>query len=380
VHEFKKGSGFPTKIPVIDMIEIGAGGGSLAGIDERGTLRVGPRSAGAEPGPVCYGRGGRNPTLTDANLVLGYLSAQSFLGGRMALDVAGAGDAIADTIARPLGVAPERAAWGIHEVINEDVARAFRMHASERGLDCRNGSVVVFGGSGPLHGARVARKLRIPRVVCPAGAGVLSAFGLLVSPISFETLRSSRIGLDALSYAAYADMRHALAEQSLGFLVRTGLAREEVRFVYKLDMRYVGQGYEIEVPIPASIGEATLVDDLTACFSAAYEQVFGMHLQGRPIEIVNWKVEASGPSPADIDFRILAANSEAPKLKGARPAFFPEVGGFVECPVYNRYALLTGDRITGPALIEENESTCVLPPGDVLTVDRRGNLVIDIKG
>ena len=186
VHEFRKGSGLAIRIPAIDMIEIGAGGGSIAEIDERGLLRVGPRSAGADPGPACYGRGGTKPTLTDANLVLGYLDAGFFLGGAMALDRSAAESAVRDGVGKPLGLETLRAAWGIHDIVSEDVARAFRIHASERGFDYRSGSMVAFGGSGPLHALAIARKLKIPRVIFPVGAGVMSALGLLISPLGLR--------------------------------------------------------------------------------------------------------------------------------------------------------------------------------------------------
>ena len=205
VHEFRKGSGLAIRIPAIDMIEIGAGGGSIAEIDERGLLRVGPRSAGADPGPACYGRGGTRPTLTDANLVLGYLDAGFFLGGAMALDRAAAESAVRDGVGKPLGLETLRAAWGIHDIVSEDVARAFRIHASERGFDYRSGSMVAFGGSGPLHALAIARKLKIPRVIFPVGAGVMSALGLLISPLAFEVARSRRIhvaDIDAADFAA----------------------------------------------------------------------------------------------------------------------------------------------------------------------------------
>ena len=205
VHEFRQGSGLAIRIPAIDMIEIGAGGGSIAEIDDRGLLRVGPRSAGADPGPACYGRGGTKPTLTDANLVLGYLDAGFFLGGTMALDRAAAEAAIRDGVAKPLGLETLRAAWGIHDIVSEDVARAFRIHASERGFDYRSGSMVAFGGSGPLHALAIARKLKIPRVIFPVGAGVMSALGLLISPLAFEMARSRRIhvaDIDAADFAA----------------------------------------------------------------------------------------------------------------------------------------------------------------------------------
>ena len=224
VHEFRKGSGLAIRIPAIDMIEIGAGGGSIAEIDERGLLRVGPRSAGADPGPACYGRGGSRPTLTDANLVLGYLDAGFFLGGAMALDRAAAESAVRDGVGRPLGLETLRAAWGIHDIVSEDVARAFRIHASERGFDYRSGSMVAFGGSGPLHALAIARKLKIPRVIFPVGAGVMSALGLLIGPLAFEMARSRRIhvaDIDAADFAATfpaleADAKSYPAERGRG--------------------------------------------------------------------------------------------------------------------------------------------------------------------
>jgi len=374
VHEFKKGSGLPVKIPVVDMIEIGAGGGSLAEVDERGVLRVGPRSAGADPGPACYGRGGRRPTLTDANLVLGYLDGRSFLGGKMALDRAAADDAIVEAIAKPLGVDLARAAWGIHEVINEDVARAFRVHASERGVDHRNCSMVAFGGSGPLHGVRVARKLRIPRVICPSAAGVMSAFGLLASPLGFELVRSHREALDALSSDALVEKLDALAREASAILCDAGLHESEISTRWRLDMRYVGQGYEVEVTLPENAKKGAL----PALFGRAYESVFGVSFADRPIEIVNWKAEALGPEPTGGIYRLKPNGAGAGYLKGHRAAYMPEAGRHIECAVYDRYALAPEARVEGPALIEERESTCVLGPGDVATIDRRLNLVIDI--
>ena len=197
-YNFKQGSGLPLRIPVIDMIEIGAGGGSIAEVNDSNLLAVGPQSAGANPGPACYGQGGTLPTLTDANLILGYLVADTFLGGRMSLLESHSREAIKRSISEVLDIDVSRAAWGIHEVINEDVARAFRVHASEVGFDYRNCAMIAFGGSGPAHALRVAKKLRIPRVIFPVGAGVMSAIGLLTTPISYATLRSSRISLGQL--------------------------------------------------------------------------------------------------------------------------------------------------------------------------------------
>ncbi len=381
VHEFKRGSGLPIKIPVIDMIEIGAGGGSLADIDMRGVLRVGPRSAGAVPGPAGYGRGGTEPTLTDANLVLGYLDGKSFLGGRMALDPAAAKAAISARIGTPLGIDTVRAAWGIHEVINEDVAKAFRVHASERGVDYRRCSMIVFGGSGPIHGSRIARKLRVPQVVCPSGAGVMSAFGLLSSPVGFERVQSLRVALADLTQARFTEIVGRLVD-----LIRAELVDEtQMQTHVRLDMRYVGQGYEVEVLVPAGDPAASFTR-LGALFSTTYAAVFGQSFADKPVEIVAWKVEIHGPVPGgDSPYRLRSdSRSDTAALSGRRPAYFGEDGssdgGFFDCAVYNRYALAAGDAIDGPALIEEAESTCVLAPGDRAVVDPQLNLIITLQG
>jgi N-methylhydantoinase A len=382
VHEFKRGSGLPVKVPVIDMIEIGSGGGSLAGLDPRGVLRVGPRSAGAVPGPACYARGGRLPTLTDANLVLGYLDATSFLGGQMALDVQAARDTIAAQIGAPTGTDLARAAWGIHEVVNEDVAKAFRVHASERGVDHRRCSMVVFGGSGPVHGARIARKLRVPRVISPAGAGVMSAFGLLASPVGFELVQSQRVALqdlDATGLAQRLDSLAARVRAQLGAALGDA-AQGTVRV--RLDMRYIGQGYEVEVALPPQMAPAQAHAALGPLFAAAYAAVFGQSFADRPVEIVAWKVEIQGPVPG-LDGAYTLRPDAAPRgpaLKGRRPAWFADGPGYQDTPVYDRYALRPGDTLRGPALVEENESTCVLAPGDIGHIDAQGHLLIDIAG
>ena len=378
VHEFKKGSGLPIRIPVIDMIEIGTGGGSIAHIDARGTLRVGPRSAGADPGPACYGLGGRHPTLTDANLVLGYLGAKSFLGGRMPLDMAGAREAIEHGVARPLGVGLERAAWGIHEVINEDVSRAFRVHASERGVDYRRCSMVAFGGSGPMHAVGVARKLKIPRVVCPVAAGVMSAFGLLSSPIGFEVMRTWRVKLNQLTTAAFATEFNRLKGEAAGYIADSGVAPAQMQTVCRLDMRYVGQGYEVEVDLPPN-WDASVFTDLATLFHTAYRRVFGLHFEDREIEISSWKIDVRVPQTVEDSAYTLAGTGGAENaLKGRRLAWVQEQVTYVECEVFDRYSLAAGARVTGPALIEEAESTFVLGPSDIGVIDEHRNLVVEL--
>lgn len=378
VHEFRQGSGLAIRIPVIDMIEIGAGGGSIAEIDDRGLLRVGPRSAGADPGPVCYGRGGAKPTLTDANLMLGYLDAGFFLGGAMALDRAAAEAAIQDKVAKPLGLETLRAAWGIHDIVSEDVARAFRIHASERGFDYRSGSMVAFGGSGPLHALAIARKLKIPRVVFPVGAGVMSALGLLISPLAFEMARSRRIHVADIDAADFAATFRALEEEATFFLLKAGVPVDQIKLKRRLDMRYQGQGHEIEVTLPDGRDPAALFADLGEQFDRAYEAAYTLRLD-EPAEIINWKVEAAGPAPdLGTGYSLSGSTNKAEPRKGARLAYDHEADRMTEWPVYDRYALVPGATVKGPALIEERESTCVIGPGQAAQVDAHFNLVADL--
>lgn len=379
VHEFRQGSGLPVRIPVIDMIEIGAGGGSIAEVDERGLLRVGPRSAGAMPGPACYAQGGTRPTLTDANLVLGYLDANFFLGGKMKLDKPAAEKAIAENVGKPLRLETLRAAWGIHDIICEDVARAFRIHATERGFDYRNSSMVAFGGSGPLHALSVARKLKIPRVILPVGAGVMSALGLLVSPLAFEVARSRRIHVADIDANDFAQTFATLQNEASGYLKRAGVADKDIKIVRHLDMRYQGQGHEIEITLPENNDVASIFADLTELYGRAYEKTYGLRLD-EPTEIVNWKVEAVGPTPALAEGHGGSASGGADKaLKGTREAYDPTKGGLAAWPVYDRYALAPGAVVKGPALIEEHESTCVIGAGDSVTVDAHFNLIAELS-
>lgn len=373
VHEFKAGSGLPAKTPVIDLIEIGAGGGSIARVDERGVIAVGPRSAGANPGPACYGRGGTDPTLTDANLVLGYYDAATFLGGKMALDLEAARRVVSDRIAEPLDLELMRAAWGIHEAVNESVASAFRIHASERAFDYRQSSMVAFGGSGPAHAVRIAAKLGVPRVILPPGAGVMSALGLLRSPFSFEVARSHRVRLSTLDPEDYRRELDAMERNVRDILAEAGLTGGEMVVQRRLDMRYEGQGYELEVP-------AGNLDGLGAAFAEAYSAVFSSIELDEPLEIVNWKVEASGPEPmAGRPFRYDRDFVAGAALKGERQAYFGD-SGLVPVPVYDRYRLTMGAVVDGPAIIEERESTLVIGHGDRATIDPHLNLIVDVSG
>jgi N-methylhydantoinase A len=297
----------------------------------------------------------------------------------MTLDRGAAAAAIGDAIARDLGLDVARAAWGIHETVNEDVARAFRVHAAERGFDYRGCSMVAFGGSGPAHALRIARKLRIAEVIFPAGAGVLSAFGLLASPLNHEIVRSERVFVDELDVEGFAGRLERIAGEASALLHEAGIAAADVTITRRLDMRYRGQGYEIEVELPGGLAAARLFQQLPELFARRYEQVFSMSFIDQPLEIVNWKVEAAGPEPlaATPGLRLAdaAGNGAQDARKGSRKAYFPEAGGYVECPVYDRYALGSGQVFEGPPLIEERESTLVLGIGARGSVDDLGNLV-----
>ena len=380
VNEARKGSGFPLRIPVLDMIEIGSGGGSIAGIDDRGLLKVGPRSAGANPGPACYGKEGGYAALTDANLLLGYLDPDFFLGGEMKLDKRASEIAIEKNVGLPLSLSTLRASWGIHDSASEDIARAFRIHAAERGFDYRNATMVAFGGSGPLHAMGVAEKLKIPRVVFPIGAGVYSALGLLASPLSFELSRSRRVIVDDIDLKIFSSLFEALADETTNSLREAGVPNNEIHISRQIEARYFGQTHEIEVYLP----EEQSIDDtfynLRKLFEKRYSEVYSFAVIDAPIEIINWKVIASGPKP---DFKMgYTIDSEKNTqldlaIKGTREVYF-EKGGFQETPIYDRYLLTEGMKILGPALVEERESTCLITVGSKAFIDPVLNIIAEL--
>lgn len=361
VYRLKRGSGLPVKIPVIDMIEIGVGGGSIARVSALGTLAVGPDSAGADPGPACYGLGGTEPTVTDADLVLGYLDPGYFLGGRMALDLDAARAAVA-TVAAPLGLSVDDAAWGVHQVVNENMANAARVHAVERGLDPRRLPLFAFGGAGPVHALGVAAALGSPAVYAPQGAGVTSAAGFLTAPLAFDFVRTRRALLDEVDWAEvealFAEMERA-GEELLGL--------EEVTHRRIADLRYVGQGHELRVDVPPG-GAA----GLRTAFEQRYRELYGHEGPAVPVEALNWRVVSSGPRP-ELGRPVRARTGAAP-LKGEREAFFP--GGRRSVLVYDRYALDPGARLDGPAIVEERESTLVVPPGRTAEVTEQLAVVV----
>lgn len=378
VYRFKKGSGLPLKVPVIEMIEIGAGGGSIARVDKLGLLKVGPDSAGAEPGPACYARGGEEPTVTDADLVLGYLSPDYFLGGKMRLDVQKARQAIEEKIARPLGVDLVRAAWGIHQVVNENMANAARMHLVEKGRDPRGYSLIAFGGAGPVHAYRVAERLKLTTVVCPLAAGVTSAFGMLTAPFAFDFVQSYVTRLRDLDFALLDRMFADMEARGRALLQAAGV-EGEITCTRSADMRYLQQGFEIRVPLPP--GRLTQQDlpTLRRAFAEEYQRLYKRLNPTVEIEAVNWRVVVSGPRPViNMRPRQAAGESLTDARKGERLIYFPEYSGCIPCAVYDRYQLPVGVVFAGPAVVEERECTVVVGPKARVQIDEAHNLVMTL--
>jgi N-methylhydantoinase A len=360
---------------VVELIEIGAGGGSIARVDSLGLLKVGPESAGADPGPACYGRGGTQPTVTDADLLLGYLDPAFFLGGRLALDVAAAEQAIRTKIAEPLGMSPTRAAWGIHQLVNEGMAGAARVHAIERGKDPRSLPLFAFGGAGPGHGFGVARILHSPRMLVPFGAGVTSAVGFLTAPLAFDFVRSFVSQLDAADWDRVNAVLDDMVAQGDAILARSGIAADERRFTRQADLRYVGQGHEIRIDLPGGrLGPASLAA-IRATFETVYRSLFGRTGPDVSLEAVSWRVLASGPRPS-VKLLSGAPSSSQAALKSERLVYFPEWSEHRRVPVYDRYLLAPGAAVEGPAVVEERESTTIVGPGGRLEVDTARNLSV----
>jgi N-methylhydantoinase A len=377
VWRFRAGSGSPIRTPVIDLIEIGAGGGSIAWIDELGVLRVGPASAGADPGPACYGRGGTEPTVTDANLVLGYLGAGTLLGGWMPLDLSAARHAIETKIARPLGIDAVQAAWGIHRMVNETMAGAARMAATERGKDPRAYPVFAFGGAGPAHAFGVAQILRSPAVAVANGAGVMSAVGLLCAPVAFELVHSFLGLLDDIDLEAVAGLCNAMEREGRGLLDKANVPESEIAILLSADMRYAGQGHEIRVELPArGVGDRGAL--LRAAFEATYRRRFGRLLNGMAIEIVNWRCTATGPVPGRMSVQESRRNGDfasRPRVR-SRPIYVPDVDEFVAVPVLQR-SDMSRMPFKGPLVVEDAEATVVVSGPARVRSDDDGTIVIE---
>lgn len=377
-QRFKKGSGLPVRLPTIDLIEIGAGGGSIARVDASGLLKVGPHSAGSDPGPACYGLGGTEPTVTDAALVLGYLDAGARLSGAVTLRADLAEQAIRRHVAEPLGLSLVEAAGGIHRIVCEHMATAAKIHAVEKGRDVRRCTLMAFGGAGPIHAREVARRAGCRDILVPTHAGVFSAFGLLVAPMKVDRVRTRFARLAELDRAEIEALLQSMESQLRDELVEAGAPAAEVRFQRSADMRYVGQGFEVETALPATLG-ADWQPEVEARFTQAYTRCFGRPLEGQRVEAVNWRVEGFAPTPA---LAGAAARSEPARSPAAparrRPAWFPDAGDFIDTPVIAAHALAAGVEHSGPALVEQPGSTVVIGPGDRFRLDASGHLRITV--
>ncbi len=376
VHRFTKGSGLPIQTPAVDMVEVGAGGGSIASIDDAGLLKVGPESAGANPGPACYGMDGDHPTVTDANLLLGYYNPDFFLGGCMHLD-GHASERAFERVTEPLGLTSIEAASGVRKLVNENMASAIKGHLIERGKDPRNYAIVGIGGAGPAHVADVARNVGATRAIVPPASGAASALGFLSAPLSFEVIRSFLTEIkEDFACNAVNRLLNELEIEARSHLAGTGFEHGDVIVERMADMRLVGQTHEIVVALPkGALGPGSFAE-IQAAFNAAYEERYTQVNQNSQIEAINFRVRCSAPSPGLSIASIRKGSNGVAKQKSTRPAYFDE--GVWETPVYNRYALDPGDCINGPAIIEECESTTVLSPNDYLIVDDHRNLCISV--
>ncbi len=368
------------QVPVVDLMEIGAGGGRMAKVSKLGTLQVGPESSGAAPGPICYGRGGTDPGVTDADLLLGYLDQDYFLGGTMKLDQEAARRGVEEKIAQPLGVSFIQAIWGIHDLINETMAAAAKTHIAEKGGNPRLVTIVAFGGAGPVHAYGLAKKLGAPRLLVPPNAGVGSAMGFFTAPRAFDLLRSHKVSLTEVVFDEIEHLFQGLEADSAKILKKEA-GDEVLHFERSLDMRFIGQGSEINVPLPA--GDLTRLEKakVRQLFDEAYEKLYGRTYPDSEVEFINFKVRASLPERLLQLPKIQGSNKQTldGAVKGQRSAYSPLAREFIPYTVYDRYQLFPGARFSGPAIIEEKESTLIVGEDARISTDDFGFLWIDLK-
>ena len=377
VHRFKRGSGLPVRIPAIELIEIGAGGGSIAWVDEMGLLKVGPESSGASPGPACYGLGGMKPTVTDANLLLGYLNPGYFLGGRMKLDLAKAQVAM-KPLADALDLSVSAAAHGIYQIVNENMISATRVHIAERGFDPRDITLVAFGGAGPVHADAIARALKMPSWICPAGAGVLSALGLLTAAAAFDFAQTFAARLTQDKLAELDRVFEALRKDGYERLAEAGVPAAQMRFERSLDIRHRGQGHEIVVDLPwDKLAAIDLDGDLRPHFFQRYEAIYGHAHKHLALEVMTCRLRASGSRPTvSLPQAPVGAGGAQAAHKGKRSAYISDLGAFAEVDVYDRALLPAGSEFYGPAIVEEKDSTAIIGANTRVGVDDKLNLVV----
>lgn len=372
-YRFKKGSGMPVRIPVIELVEIGAGGGSLAHVDALKRIQVGPESAGADPGPACYGRGGKRPAVTDADFIAGRIVPEKFAGGSIALDARAAEKAMNDAVGAPLGLGVEAAAFGVSEMVDESMAAAARAHAVEQGKDVRKRTMIAFGGAAPLHAARLAEKLGLSRVIIPEGAGVGSAIGFLIAPASYEIIRSLPMRLDALDAARIAALFDALRREASDVVRAADPAARlvETRAAF---MRYVGQGYEIAVALDGALTPAGLKRE----FERAYRTLYGRIIPDMAIEVLSWSLRIAAPAPNTNRIEPASKLKASPRA-GTRDVFDAAAEKRVAYGVFDRMLLSPGDFIAGPALIVEAQTTTVVSASFDALIDNARNIILTRK-
>jgi N-methylhydantoinase A len=376
VQRFMKGSGLAIQVPVVDLMEIGAGGGSIAKVSKMGTLQVGPESSGADPGPICYGRGGDEPGVTDADLLLGYLDENYFLGGEMQLDKEAARRGIEDKIAKPLGVPFIQAVWGIHDLINETMAAAAKTHIAEKGGNPQVATLAAFGGAGPVHAYGLAKKLGSPQLIVPPNAGVGSALGFFTAPRAFDLVRSHKVALDIADFDDIETIFTEMEEEGVKTLQKSG-TQENIKFERSVDVRFVGQGSETNIPIPESNFNEVKKEEIRGRFDEIYKKLYGRTYPDSPVEFINFKVRASLPEHL---LRLPKAEKHVVSLKdaikGQRKAYSGIAKDFIPYSIYDRYKLYPGARFEGPAIIEERESTVIVGEDASISIDEFGFLWI----
>ena len=375
---FVKGSGLPVRIPVVEMIEIGAGGGSVARVDKLQRLAVGPDSAGSDPGPACYGRGGTQPTVTDADVALGFIDPRAFAEGRVRLSPGAAKQAILAQIGKPMQLGANQGAYGISQMVDESMSNAARVHAVEHGKELAARSMIAFGGNGPLHATRVAEKIGVRHIVIPRNPGVGSAVGFLSAPISYEIIRSLYMSGERFDVDAVAQLFAAMESEAsavVGAGAQRGVALELRRLAF---MRYQGQGHEIEIPLPGGRLRAGLGKEIRRRFDQLYREQYGRTVPNVDVEIVNWAVIAATPKPADR--RIARAQRRrAAQPESQRAIYWGQSRKRLQVPCYSRAALVAGDFVAGPALIVESQTTTLVSPAFDAVCDRAGNLILTAR-
>jgi N-methylhydantoinase A len=370
-----KGSGIPVRIPVIEMVEIGAGGGSIARFDKLGRIAVGPDSAGSTPGPASYGRGGTEPAVTDANLALGKIDPAFFAGGKIALDEAAATSALAKNIGAPLGLQGFWPAAGVAEIVEENMANAARVHAIERGHDIASCTMIAFGGGAPLHACHLADKLGVGTIIVPKGAGVGSAIGFLRAPIAYEVTKSAQVSLDGFEPGPVNALVQAMAKEATA-VVAPALGQAKTKTQVIADCRYVGQGHEIRVEVPFRHLTDADGKKLKALFEKQYEQVYGLRIPNQDAEAITWSVTVSSPKPKPSRAKTIKTSSR-PTARKTRVLYDPVQGKQVKAQVYWRFDLAPGAKLKGPAIIAEDETSTIVGTGFTASINSLGYIVME---